>query len=295
MTPNGVSILTATRDRREHLLRKVRALAKQSLSPERFEWIVAFDGPDPDGERQLHEATPSSIRLRTVTARGLGPGPARDVAAAMARYDVLYLSDDDCLPDEGTVERHLTAQARPAVYLGEVVFEEGGAVAAEGRRRHRLARPGWWNVGGANVSLPRRAFEAVGGFGDALVGYGGEDLWLGWRLSRHGLAVRALADAAVLHVGPDPERAARPERAHAAGANAVRIATMEPALAWRLGVHPSLLALKRRLLAGPLGRAVWRDPQRRAYERAYAAGALGAWRDGVAPTPSPSVSGKDSS
>lgn len=295
MTPNGVSILTATRGRRELLLEKVRALTEQSLSPERFEWIVAFDGPDPDGERELREATPSSIRLSTVTTRGIGPGPARDAAASLARYDVLYLSDDDCLPDAGTVERHLMAQVRPAVYLGEVVFEASYAVASKGRRRRRPSRPGWWNVGGANVSLPRRAFEAVGGFGDVLVGYGGEDLWLGWRLRRHGLAVRSLADAAVLHVGPDPERAAGPERAHAAGANAVRIATMEPTLAWRLGVHPTVLALKRWLLAGPLGRAVWRDPERRAYERAYATGALDAWRDGVAPTSSPSVSGKDSS
>ncbi len=296
MTPDGVSILTATRGRRELLLEKVRALAAQSLPPERFEWIVAFDGPDPDGERALREATPSPIRLRTVSTPGLGPGPARDAAASLARYEVLYLSDDDCLPDPPTLERHLTAQARPAVYLGEVIFEDGGSDAPDARRGRPPRRPGWWNLGGANASLPRPAFEAVGGFGDALVGYGGEDLWLGWRLKRHGLEVRGLADAAALHRGADPERAAGSERAHAAGANAVRIATMEPALAWRLGVHPTLLAVKRGLLAGPLGRTLWRDAARRDYERAYAAGARDAWREGAATVPTKTPrSGKDSS
>jgi hypothetical protein len=79
----------------------------------------------------------------------------------------------------------------------------------------------------------------------------------------------------VLHRGPDPERAASPERAQQAGANAVRIARMEPRLAWRLGVHPSLLRANMALLP-PL--AAMGDSRRIGRELAYARGAQQAWR-----------------
>lgn len=240
MTPDGLSVVTATRNRPEVLLDKAHALAAQTLPRDRFEWIVAFDGPAPALEERLTHEVGDAVRLRTVATPGGGPGPARDAAAAEARHDVLYLSDDDCLPDPRTLARHLEAQARPAVYLGEVVFAEPDG----GESRRRWRRPGWWNVNGANVSFPREAFEAVGGFGSDLVGYGGEDLWLGWRLHRAGLSIRALAGAPVLHDGAMPESTASPERARQAGANAVRLARREPRVAWRLGVHPWMLRAK---------------------------------------------------
>jgi GT2 family glycosyltransferase len=267
---DGVSVVTATLGRRGELLAKLAALEVQTLDRSRFEWLVAFDGASPQLERDLCEAAAGGIDLRTVTSGGVGPGPARDAAARLARFPVLLLSDDDCLPDPDTLERHLEAQRSPGVAVGTVVFVAGGAETVVAPPK----RPGWWNLAGANTSLPTDAFRAVGGFGDATAGYGGEDLWLGWRLHRAGLPFRPAATARVRHLGPDPQRSGDRRKAYQAGANAVRLARRERALAWRLGVHPVILRAKALVLGLP-----WPGPEpaRRAYEREYARGARDGW------------------
>jgi GT2 family glycosyltransferase len=288
--PRGLSVVTATVGREAEMLEKLAALMRQTLSRKRFEWLVAFDGASGSLQTRLEQARPTDLPLRTVVTPGVGPGPARDAAAALARFDVLYLSDDDCLPDPGTLARHLEAQAAPALYLGEVVFE-----AADGRRTSSfVGSPSWWNVGGANASLPTASFRRVGGFGEVTRGYGGEDLWLGWRLARDGLAIRSLEGAGTVHLGADPTTSGDPEKARAAGANAVRIARREPRLAWRLGVHPWMLALKELAFAAPVGTLVgWPSATRRAYERAYARGARQAWRSTPDPDPDPAPGSRE--
>jgi hypothetical protein len=263
-----VSVITATLDRPALLLRKAAAMAAQTLDRDRWEWLVAFDGPQPELERDLRAAVPDDLRLRTVTTDRVGPGPARDAAARDAAFPVLLLSDDDCLPDRDALAVHLEAQSDPGVYLGTVAFVDDDRVDTAPPPR----RPRWWNLNGANASVPAAAFRSVGGFGDAIRGYGGEDVWLGWRLEHAGVAIRALPDARTEHLGPDPMRTASPERARSAGANAVRLARLQPRMRWRLGVDPVVLALKLALLTPirPVGGG------RVAGEWAYS---LGAWRE----------------
>src|SRR5690606_29694907 len=119
----------------------------------------------------------------------------------------------------------------------------------EGESREWLpGRPGWWNVNGANTSLPLSVFEQVGGFPDYLQGYGGEDVALGYLLVRAGLELRSLPGAAVVHQGPATGRGGDPERWREAGANAARLARHHPATAYRLGVTPWQLRLKQLLV-----------------------------------------------
>jgi GT2 family glycosyltransferase len=254
---------------------KATSLALQTLPRDRFEWRVAFDGVPDDLatrlEADLRAALPRDVSVAFVRTDGRGPGPARDAAAADARHGVLLLSDDDCLLDPDVLARHAEAQRDPALYVGGVTFEDD---AREGRPVRAIPprHPGWWRVAGANASLPTAAFEAVGGFGTDLEGYGGEDVWLGWRLRRAGVPIRGLPSAHVRHVGPDARRAGDVAKGAAAGRNAVRIAALEPATAWRLGVHPLLRRVKRVAfaLAGPRLRASgWG-----AYEWAYVEGAV---------------------
>jgi len=267
---DGVSVVTATVGRRDALLAKLDALMAQTLERSRWEWLVAFDGGHEGLERDLHDAAGDAIDLRTVTTSGDGPGPARDAAARLARFPLLLLSDDDCLPHPEALERHLEAQGVPCVAIGTVVF----AAAGEETIVQPPARPGWWNLAGANTSLPTDVFRAVGGFGNVTEGYGGEDLWLGWRLHRAGLPFRPAPQARVRHLGPDPQRSGDRRKAYQAGLNAVRLARRERALAWRLGVHPAMLLAKALVLAVP-----WPgfDAARRDYEREYARGARHAW------------------
>jgi len=239
-----LSVITPSRDRAGLLLRKLAALREQDLQPELFEWVICFDGGDPEAARALEDALesePSQFAVRlTETVTQVGPGVARNRAVELAAGRILLFSDDDCLPATDCLRLHVQAQAEPAVCVGALRFSD-----AEPGSDWRPARVDWWNVNGANTSVPTENFRQVGGFPDYLEGYGGEDLALGFLLKKAGLELRALPAATATHVGPATRRGGQPERWRQAGANAVRLAGRHPEMAERLGVQGWQLLLKR--------------------------------------------------
>lgn len=242
--PPLLSIITPTRQRGQLLLRKLGALREQNLQPELFEWVLCFDGGDAEARAVLEHALdgePPGFAVRiTETVARVGPGVARNRAAELASGRILLLSDDDCLPAPDCLSLHVQAQAQPAVYVGAIRFE-GAAPGGD----WRPASVGWWNVNGANTSVPAANFRHVGGFPDYLEGYGCEDVALGWLLQRDGLSPVALPAATVTHVGPAAGREGPPSRWREAGANAARLAQRHPEMAARLGVQGWQGLLKR--------------------------------------------------
>lgn len=271
--PVAVSVITVTHARRELLLEKAGTLADQELPATEFEWVVVVNG-DTDGSARALEAW--SAKHPDIAVATLREEPAADVgmarnrAAGEARGEILYFSDDDCLLAPDTLARHLAAQRRaPGTWLGPVDFRTYDA------DERWTPAPRWWQVNGANTSVPAADFERIGGFEDIVDGYGGEDLLLGWRLHRAGVRFGVVAGGEVVHSGPNPVRGGDLAKARRAGANAARIAEHCPGTALRLGVHPWSLAIKRALYGAPW--SAWLA--RRAggwfrYERAYFYGAI---------------------
>lgn len=242
MSSPKLSVITVSHNRRELLLRKAASLCAQTLAPEAFEWVVCLNG-DVDGSQAALAQLKLPFAVKVVAfAVQQSASRARNACAALAEGGVLYFSDDDCLPAPATLAQHLAAQQTPCAAIGPILFDDGAR-----RELWRPRRPRYWNFNGANSSAPKAAFAAVGGFDERLSGYGGEDLLLGYQLYRAGLPFVAV-DAEVTHLGPNPMRAPTPEKARSAGANAARIASWHPELAFRLGVHPLLVAVKRRLV-----------------------------------------------
>ncbi|MBS3933791.1 MAG: glycosyltransferase [Truepera sp.] len=266
-----LSVITVTRNRPQLLAQKLASLAAQTLPPDRFELVICVNGCEQGSLELLNGVdTPFSMKVLSF-ATNEGAAKARNACAKQAQGEAIYLSDDDCLLFPDTLAQHLAAQRlAPVVAVGAIYFEHDGA-----SRVWRPGRVGYWNVNGANTSLPRVSFEAVGGFDESLSGYGGEDILLGYRLKQAGLGFMALPEARVRHLGPDPQRSGDRDKARMAGKNAVKIVARHPNLAFRLGVHPLSLWAKRVLLAPPLG-LVWQrlDSVSYTYERAYLAGAL---------------------
>jgi len=270
-----VSVITATIGRRAAMLAKLDALCAQTLPPERFEWVVVADGDD-DGTLASIAAADVPFALRTLRLpRRSGAATARNAAAAAATGEVLLFSDDDCVPDDDNLERHWRAHATapvPTAMVGSLTFvaEDGSATS------FRPRRVGYWNLNGANASVPAAAFAAVGGFDEGLEAYGGEDVLLGYELRRRGVRFRALPEAHARHLGPDPAASGDVSKARSAGRNAVRIARRRPELRDRLGVRPWLLRAKRVVLPW----IAWLGP-RVAGDLAYVDGALDELRGGA--------------
>lgn len=267
-----LSVITVTHARRELVLEKAETLRRQTLDPNAFEWVVlVHEDVDDTGDALrafAREGPPFAVRIET-RDRLRSIGAARGEAVAASRGDTLVFSDDDCLAAPDLLERHQACQrSAPGVWLAPVTFR------SEAGEERWVPAPAWWQLNGANASLPAAAYRAVGGFDDEIEGYGGEDLLLGYRLHGAGVPFRVCPDAVVVHVGPNPVAAAEPDKARQAGANAVRIARRYPELAFRLGVSPWLMTLKALVYDAPWTpvMARWGGGRFR-YERAYYRGA----------------------
>lgn len=302
-----LSVVTVTYFRHELLLRKAASLRRQTLAPELFEWCVASNGDARAAEMLEELRVPFALRTLALPAN-LPIPEARNAAAALAGGELLLMSDDDVLLPPGCLAAHvaahgagpeavpvapapdLNAVARTAVgerptaprirvVIGDLRLPSELRGTADGASAERepfertasmAGRALWINATGANTSLPRAAFEAVGGYDKTFVAYGGEDSELALRLRDNGAVFLRSAAAWAEHVGLVT---GDKTKAYAAGRAGVRVWRKHPrpAVGLMLGVHPLLLRLKRSLLASPL-RALF-GRRTADYEDAYLRGA----------------------
>ena len=242
-----LSVVTVAFNRPVELAKKLSALQQQSLERALFEWIVCINGKNEAIEAVLAQAD-TALNLKVLRfEENQGVARARNACIRQAQGLITYFSDDDCLPDPDTLNAHIKAQQRhSAVYIGTIRFESPKETEC-----WRPKKVHYWNLNGANSSAPTQLLLSLGGFDERLRHYGGEDILLGYRLKQSGLPFYVLTGAETIHLGPNPMSAYDLHKAFSAGQNAHRISRYEPKLAWRLGVHPLLLPIKKLCLQGP--------------------------------------------
>jgi GT2 family glycosyltransferase len=205
-----ISVVVPTHNRRERLGRLLAGLERQHHAGARFEVVVVVDGSTDDTASMLASLSPP-YQLRTIVRAQGGPASARNTAMEAACGDVLLFLDDDVVPYDGLIERHLAVHRREplAAVIGRMAPPEtqrlpswldweatllernyAGVVAG-------AAAPTWALFYTANVSVRRQHALAVGGFDERFKR--GEDVEFGRRLAEHGLRFFFLPDAAVKH------------------------------------------------------------------------------------------------
>ena len=275
----ALSVVVPTRGGASRLPVLLDALAAQVLD-EPWEVVVVLDG-DVDGSRALLESYADRVPLRIVERTGGGGvGAALAAGYAEARGEVVLRCDDDLTPPPGFLAAHLSRHRdRPdgAPPLGVIsptrdVFADTAYAAAYGRpanqrlldqARTRPADERWQHWAACN-SVPRTAYEAVGGF-DTTMGYR-EDSELGLRLARAGVEIVVDPELEIEHRGPAPDTATRAARAFTSGASTVAFEqrhpgthaapTGPPAGAWGRAVALAAARLDSREDAAALGRRV---------------------------------------
>ncbi|MDZ5660781.1 glycosyltransferase [Nocardioides sp. S-58] len=235
-----LSVVVPTRGGAHRLPVLLDALATQDLA-EPWEAVVVLDG-DVDGSRAVLEAYADRVPLRIVEGDGGGVAAALAAGYADARGDIVVRCDDDLTPSPRFLAGHLAHhRSRPAgapplglVSMTRDVFADTPYASAYGRpANERLlaeayARPASerWRHWAACNSVPRAAYEAVGGF-DVAMGYR-EDSELGLRLAESGVEIVIDPDLEVEHRGPAPDTATRAARAFTSGASTVAFEERHP-------------------------------------------------------------------
>ncbi len=156
-----LSVVTASSGRVPLVLRKLEALAAQTLGSGALE-LVLVDNGCPDGVGDAVEARTWPFDVRVLRAeRPLSAADARAWASRTARGRWLWWSDDDAVPAADAAERHLAVQRRrPGVTVGSVRFVDPALPAARAPR-WTARRVGPAQLTGVNTVLVRERFLAV--------------------------------------------------------------------------------------------------------------------------------------
>jgi GT2 family glycosyltransferase len=255
MAEPSASVVLATYNRPDSLLRLLGQLGAQTLPPATFEVVVVDDGSrEPVGPRL--QAIDPAYRLRVVRQDNAGAARARDRGIRMAEGAVIVVVDDDMrLPDD-FLERHLAlhphgsrhvvlGRIRPDPDLPMPLFERYHAAMldhmASGMSTGRMAPRGNHLFTG-NVSFRRDDYVAVGGFDPTFPH--SEDAELGLRLEKAGAKFLFSEQAFVLHASDHSSLQRWMHRAYLYGVCDSRIAAKHPdiphASPWRFVamVHP---------------------------------------------------------
>ena len=194
-----ISVVVATFNRPDSLLRILRELQAQTCDPSRFEVVVVDDGSTEDATARVRAVGFPRLTLQLHRQANGGAARARQQGAELATAPLVLFVDDDMLLPPELVASHLAAHAGQAkrVVMGRLRSAPGLAEMPlferfYARMLDRFAR----DVGAkdstfsgpeiytGNLSLPRALFFEAGGF-DVTFGQI-EDAELGVRLERAG-------------------------------------------------------------------------------------------------------------
>jgi GT2 family glycosyltransferase len=201
----GVSVVVATHDRPELLVRCLEALSRQTHS--NFEVLVVDNAPTNDATSTLFFGNHwRDDRFDYILEEAPGVSRAKNTGASQAAYDLLAFTDDDALPDPGWLAALVRAFASPQVTCvtgltlpsnldtqAEQIFEDFVGFPStfaprlfdlgENRPLEPLFPYTTGQLGaGVNLALRTSVFRQLGGFDCALgtgtEARGGEDLAL---------------------------------------------------------------------------------------------------------------------
>ena len=205
-----LSVIVPTYNRRERLVRAVRALADQAIEVP-YEIVVVSDGST-DGTEDAVAALDLAVPLIVDRQDNAGPAAARNRAVDRARGETLVFVDDDIVADRGLLAAHHAAQLASdggVVVTGPMLtppdHEMSPWVRWEQDRLERqyddLAAGAYEPTGRlfytGNASVPRRFVVEAGGFDPQF--RRAEDLELGIRMLERGAPFRFVPDARGYH------------------------------------------------------------------------------------------------
>ena len=211
-----LTVVIATRNRRESLRRTIESLRSQTADPETFDVVVVADGCTDGTHSMVDELARTSWQgrgLGVVDQPWHGAAVARNTGLGLAGGRVVLFLDDDVIADRDLIRQHLrhhVAEANPAggarrgvvvigkiepVHRAEVIHRQLRGWWQEHYRRLSERPPTFADVYTGNVSVPGEVARDVGGF-DVELDYA-EDVEFGFRLAKAGSRITYAPHAVV--------------------------------------------------------------------------------------------------
>ncbi len=208
--PPAISIVMPTYERRDQVLRAVRALGDQQVD-ETFEIIVVSDGST-DGSVEALRDLDLPVPLEVFEQDNAGPAAARNRGIDEAEGDLLVFIDDDLVAAPGLLQAHVDAHRRlgpGTVAIGPMLRPPDAELQpwvdweqSMLDKQYLAMEEGLWSATArqfytGNASLARKHMVEAGGFDVAF--RRAEDVELAYRLDASGLQFEYLPDAVGFH------------------------------------------------------------------------------------------------
>jgi glycosyltransferase involved in cell wall biosynthesis len=205
-----VSVVIPTYNRRPILEKCLDALERQRFEGglDQYEVVVVDDGSTDGTPAWLREDVGRFPHVRLVEQQHGGPAEGRNRGVDHAKGDVIVFIDSDLVVTESCLACHPKALQRSWEQRGNRLCFTYGAVvntanfADPTSERHKLRDLSWAYFATGNVAIDRGVLERSGLFDCSFRLYGWEDLELGERLRRMGVALIKCPEAVGYHWHP---------------------------------------------------------------------------------------------
>ncbi len=186
-----ISVIVASYNSKTTIEKCLKSLLRQKTSNP-FEVIVVDSSQDGTGD--LVKDKFPDVRLCVLPERKY-VGTARNQGIALARGDIIAITDADCTADENWIEAIVKAHRTPHLAIGGAIangnpqsYVGWAAYFCEFSAWIPTQRPGWKkDIAGANMSYKRESFEKFGKF---IEGTYCSDTEFHWRLRKAGHRLR---------------------------------------------------------------------------------------------------------
>ena len=194
-----MSVVIATKDRAAYLDRALQSLGKQIGAPP-FEAVVVDNGStDATAHVVEHAREHQTYEITYVYEERPNRGASRNRGVAAAQGRLVVFCDDDVYAPPGFLAAHHAAHTVSNFVVNGPIINVPSY--------HERPKPSLANFSRAflctcNVSVPKVALDAIGGFDEQFHLYGWEDTELGVRLREHGMRSKFAWDAYIWHIKP---------------------------------------------------------------------------------------------
>lgn len=205
----AASIVIVTHNRCADLCEALDALPLEHLEEHDAEIVVVDDASTDDTVATVERRYPHVRLLRNDTNRG--PSYSRNAGSCAALGRLLLYTDSDAVPNETWLPTMIAHDDGETILIGAVRDYEGDRIQSGPRRATFIGKsvrchPSKANTGAScNLGVPRKCFEAIGGFDEDLPYYF-EDSDFCIRARRAGFRAAYIADAEVRHKGNEFKR-----------------------------------------------------------------------------------------
>ncbi|MFH1825936.1 MAG: glycosyltransferase [bacterium] len=199
------SVIIGTYNQKEILEKTLKSLFKQTYPADQYE-IIVVDSMSSDGTEKMIEGLNHLCSLKYIRQENKGKVNARNNAIKRAKGTYILLTDADIPAEPNWIEEHLKYQRKyKNVALAGQTIRQRTATTTDTELPAKfkpLQKIPWSYFLTGSLSIQKETILAAGLFDENFKEYGWEDIELGYRLHKAGVALRFLPSALNHHLHP---------------------------------------------------------------------------------------------